>query len=138
MDIVSTVVGHKTIGRAINILRRRPRPVDRKLQVRVVAKMTWADISNAAYNGISTGIAEEPCGQCNNPKSVQQVLELALSTFDQKWPPAAIQIYGRLQKLQDHNSLDLSESDTWKRSYSHHTNSHRPFYQNHKLIPSIK
>ncbi|KAM5437055.1 hypothetical protein MferCBS31731_005710 [Microsporum ferrugineum] len=39
------------------------------------------------------GVAEEPCGQRNFPRTVQQLVELALSTFGQKWPPTAIQIY---------------------------------------------
>ncbi|KAM5466913.1 hypothetical protein MferCBS49748_004276 [Microsporum ferrugineum] len=43
------------------------------------------------------GVAEEPCGQRNFPRTVQQLVELALSTFGQKWPPTAIQIYSRTQ-----------------------------------------
>ncbi|EFR02360.1 hypothetical protein MGYG_05357 [Nannizzia gypsea CBS 118893] len=67
---------------------------------------------------------EEPCGQRNYPRIVEQLVELALSTFGQRWLPTAIQIYGRLQELQDSNCLDLFESDTWRRSYARHTNKH--------------
>ncbi|KAM5429490.1 hypothetical protein McanMca71_003181 [Microsporum canis] len=93
------------------------------LESRGIEPKTYS-IADYDLSTFDLGVAEEPCGQRNFPRTVQQLVELALSTFGQKWPPTAIQIYSRLQELQDPNYLDLFDSDTWKRSYAHHTNRH--------------